>query len=92
MANEKRVSTRQALHRPALLTEVNGKIIGECMIVNISATGAKLTRLKVAELPDKFDLVLSKHGTVRRRCEVAWLSDDHIGVQFKSTPDPKQKT
>ena len=46
-----------------------------CIICDISATGAKLT-VGAHEVPDEFILVL------RRRCRVIRRSDGQVGVKF----------
>jgi hypothetical protein len=46
-----------------------------CIICDISATGAKLT-VGAHEVPDEFMLVL------RRRCRVIRRSDGQVGVKF----------
>jgi len=54
---------------------------------DLSATGA---RLKIGEhgnqsgtqLPPKFILAITKSGSVFRRCEVVWHSQDEISVRF----------
>ena len=53
----------------AAVTPVN------CIICDISATGAKLT-VGAHEVPDEFMLVL------RRRCRVIRRSDGQVGVKF----------
>lgn len=56
------------------------------MTVNISATGAKLIVQSPQDVPQKFDLVLSKNGGVRRHCKVMWTSGNEMGVQFITPP------
>jgi hypothetical protein len=49
-----------------------------CVICDISASGAKLT-VGVHEVPDEFVLLF------RRRCHVINRFDGQVGVQFKKT-------
>lgn len=54
---------------------------------DLSATGARLKigdRVEpgTAQLPPKFILAITKSGSVFRRCELIWHSQDEIGVRF----------
>jgi hypothetical protein len=69
-----------------LLLNPAGSVIGRCLMVNVSATGAKLIMPDPSEVPDSFVLVLSKKGEVRRQCEVTWRSQKSIGVRFIAIP------
>lgn len=73
---------RQEMRWKGLITDVAGTILAPCTLVNISATGAKLILKAPVDLPDSFILMLSKHGSVRRQCEVVWRAELEIGVQF----------
>jgi hypothetical protein len=55
-----------------------------CEILDISEGGARLRPLMCAPnmLPDRFVLLLSTCGKVRRDCRVAWRSKVDLGVQF----------
>ena len=84
MPNDRRRKQRQAMRLEALILDLGGSIVARCMVVNISATGAKLILPASTEVPDCFVLVLSKQGGVRRQCEVTWRSEASIGVRFVS--------
>lgn len=64
-----------------------------CVMWDIAESGAKLSfdssieDLKLKE----FFLILSSAGKVFRRCELAWVNGDQIGVRFLSK-SPDQKT
>ena len=53
----------------------------ECLIRNISNTGACLELADPVLVPDNFTLVI-KPECLRRNCTVAWRSTDKIGVRF----------
>ena len=62
-----------------------------CKIEDVSETGAKLA---VDEPIDgrplkEFFLLLSSTGSAFRRCELAWVNGDTLGVTFK-WPDKKK--
>jgi PilZ domain len=52
------------------------------MVLDVSVTGARLALDKADPLPDRFFLVLSRDGTLRRRCSVVWQTETKAGVQF----------
>jgi hypothetical protein len=53
----------------------------ECLIRNMSQTGAALELQIPAAVPDEFTLIV-KPEFVKRKCRVAWRSQKRIGVQF----------
>ena len=54
----------------------------DCIIRNMSQTGACLEIPTYVTLPDQF-ILLIKHQTLQRRCRVAWRDSTQIGVRFK---------
>ena len=60
---------------------------------DVSETGAKLTvegSVEGLHLKEFF-LLLSSTGLAYRRCELAWVNGDQIGVNFLKTGDKKKK-
>jgi hypothetical protein len=55
-----------------------------CLVEDVSGTGAKLTvDGSIEGLPLKeFFLVLSSTGLAYRRCELAWINGEQVGVTF----------
>ena len=62
----------------------NGQSTLDCLIRNLSDTGAKLTFSAVVTLPDCFGLMIPQKG-VTRRVRVVWRRDREIGVRFEET-------
>jgi hypothetical protein len=64
-----------------------------CTMEDVSDTGAKLTvEGSIKGLPMKeFFLVLSTMGKAYRRCQLAWVNGDQIGVFFLKPGDKKKK-
>jgi hypothetical protein len=64
-----------------------------CTMKDVSETGAKLTvDGSIERLPLKeFLLVLSTMGMAYRRCQLAWVRGDQIGVYFLK-PGDKNKS
>src|SRR4030081_678828 len=64
-----------------------------CTMEDISETGAKLTgdgSVEGLHLKEFF-LLLSSTGLAYRRCELAWVNGDQIGVNFLKQADKKKK-
>jgi hypothetical protein len=91
VSREKRGAPRRDIRLKGLIVDLSGSIVGECMIVNVSATGAKLTLQNPKNVPDSFVLLLAKKGGVRRQCDVAWRSDSSIGVRFATSQSAPQE-
>jgi hypothetical protein len=60
----------------------DGSALGECVMADLSATGARLQVKQPATLPDEFILLLSHSGQLRRKCSVTWRAETEIGVKF----------
>jgi hypothetical protein len=58
-----------------------GAII-ECIIRNLSDTGAMIELADPLALPDEFTLII-KPELLKRSCELAWRRGNRIGVHFK---------
>ena len=87
MPSERRKTPRQDMQWKALIVGDGGSVVGECMVVNVSAAGARLLLPPSMEVPDSFALILATIGGVRRKCEVTWRSDESVGVKFvRSSP------
>lgn len=61
--------------------EFHGGVI-DCLIRNISETGAALEVASPVGIPETFNLVISGDHS-RRACKVAWRKDKRIGVAFR---------
>jgi len=66
----------------ALILQFDGSVVGRCLLVNVSDSGARLIMSSVEDVPDCFELVLSRKGEVRRQCEVTWRREKSVGVRF----------
>jgi PilZ domain len=77
-------NNRAALRQRVLKSgsiEFNGGVI-DCVVRNISETGAALEVASPLGIPDTFNLPISgDHST--RHCQVAWRKDKRIGVAFR---------
>jgi hypothetical protein len=80
--SEQRRHRRQPLNYAAwIVTSPTSKPL-QCMMSDVSKSGAKLAYKGDAELPDRFMLLLSNDGKTRRMCRVAWREGSRMGVEF----------
>jgi hypothetical protein len=68
----------------------DGKRICECVMRDISDTGARLKvdsaqSAAIDEIPSEFILTISRSGNVFRRCKLVWRQNDELGVHFSGT-------
>ena len=59
----------------------NGGAAIDCLVRNVSDTGACLEIESPVGIPDSFTLVI-KADNVRKPCQVAWLAARRMGVRF----------
>src|SRR6202790_3905283 len=96
MATERRKGERVTFERgiPAHMMGIDGTWRRECMMEDISETGAKLTvegSVEGLHLKEFF-LLLSSPGLAYRRCELAWVNGEEIGVNFLRNGREKART
>ncbi len=76
----------------AQMMGIDGTWRRNCLLEDISETGAKLTVEGSVEGLNlkEFFLLLSSTGLAYRRCELSWVNGEQIGVGFLK-PDAKKK-
>jgi PilZ domain-containing protein len=79
---ERRGDRRRIVRHPATILGSDGSSRHSCMMLDVSATGAKLELLAACEVADVFTLVLTESGNVYRECKISWRSELSMGVQF----------
>ena len=95
MVTERRKGERIVFERgiPAHMMGIDGTWRRDCTMEDVSETGAKLTiegSVEGLHLKEFF-LLLSSTGLAYRRCELAWVNGDQIGVNFLKPGDKKKK-
>jgi hypothetical protein len=95
MVAERRKGERVTFERgiAAQMMGIDGTWRRECTMEDISETGAKLMvdgSVEGLNLKEFF-LLLSSTGLAYRRCELAWVNGDQIGVNFLRQGDKKKK-
>src|SRR6476619_1985082 len=79
---EKRKNLRRSISYPAFIDLGDGSPTIECTLCDASQEGALLAVAEPDGVPDEFILALSSDGAARRRCRVAWRTENQIGVEF----------
>jgi hypothetical protein len=85
MGIERRKAKRQDLHYGAYVVTTDGKLKRDCVIEDISATGAKLSVNNPVDIPEEFLLFFSERGGSKRSCRVTWRAVGQLGVTFQTT-------
>jgi hypothetical protein len=78
---EKRKTERRAANYPGLIV-AEGQAIRQCIVVNVSAGGAKLMVRNIESLPSRFKLMCSHAENTGFDCEVRWRDPGAVGVTF----------
>jgi PilZ domain len=92
---QRRTGERVTFERgiPAHMMGIDGTWRRDCTMEDVSEIGAKLTvegSVEGLHLKEFF-LLLSSTGLAYRRCELAWVNGDQIGVNFLKQGDKKKK-
>jgi hypothetical protein len=93
--SERRKGERVTFERgiSAHMMGIDGTWRRDCTMEDVSETGAKLTiegSVEGLHLKEFF-LLLSSTGLAYRRCELAWVNGDQIGINFLKLNDKKKK-
>lgn len=87
---EKRGERRVIFSRgiPVRIVAIDGTWSRDCQMLDASDSGAKLILTQSIEglRLKEFFLVLSTTGTSFRRCELAWINGNDMGVRFVAKP------
>ena len=81
MLGERRKHQRHRINRIAKLQADTYSLPRDCLITDISKTGARLFAEGV-EVPDQFQLMISGDEGIRHECRVIWRLGGEIGVAF----------
>jgi hypothetical protein len=77
---ERRTATRQRVLKQGTLAFGSGGGV-DCMVRNISSSGARIETASPMGLPPSFTLVI-KSDHFLRRCHPVWSKDTKVGVAF----------
>jgi hypothetical protein len=77
--SEKRIAPRKRILKAGKIEFGWGAI--DCVVRNISSTGASLEVESPVGIPDRFDLVIVL-DRLRRQSRVVWRKEKRLGVRF----------
>jgi hypothetical protein len=82
LSSNKKRETRKSLSQPGWITLDGGFAARQCVVQDLSTTGAKVTIEDPNSLPAKLRLAFSRDARTGRRCEVVWRRGKSVGVKF----------
>ncbi|MBS0533562.1 MAG: PilZ domain-containing protein [Proteobacteria bacterium] len=88
---EKRRAKRQSLYIAATISLGADQGLA-CSIHDVSETGARIATARPESVPDRFTLLLTRHGFPRRECRVVWRREGLLGVAFEKCPAVSEQT
>ena len=80
--NNKKRDARRSLHQPGWVTLDGGFAARQCVVQDLSASGAKITLDDAIALTGKLRLAFSRDARTGRSCEVVWRRGKSLGVKF----------
>ncbi len=90
MNSEKRKSPRRSLKYRVQVDLGGGSPPFNCLLADISATGARVV-VALPQAPESEVLLVLGQNGAQRRCKVAWRDGDEMGLEFVKEPAPAQK-
>ena len=82
-----RDSERSKSFLKATIRFQNGNVTMDCIVRNISLSGARLEIEETATVPAEFELAIPNRGVVLQ-CQLKWRHDHAAGVKFKDVAVP----
>jgi hypothetical protein len=82
MALTKKREARKSLQQPGWITLEGGFAARQCVVHDISSTGAKITLDDRNTLPARLRLAFSRDARTGRNCEVVWRRGKSAGIKF----------
>ena len=82
MALTKKRDSRKLLGQSAWITLEGGFAARQCVVADISATGARLVLNDANSLPDRLRLAFARDARTGRTCQVVWRRGKSAGVKF----------
>jgi hypothetical protein len=80
MAN-KRKQARVAIRQLGAIYK-DGILLGECTILDVSSSGARVLLEHDMDAPTKFTIYMARRGSVQRHCQTVWQAEKEVGVRF----------
>jgi hypothetical protein len=80
----KRRTQRQKTFKGARIVFNQGNSTMNCLVRDVSNTGAQLQFVNALHVPDVFDLMFAGEKSAMRSCRIIWRKQNRIGVVFKA--------
>ncbi|MEI9923069.1 MAG: PilZ domain-containing protein [Bradyrhizobium sp.] len=80
--NNKKREARKSLHQPGWVTLDGGFAARQCVVQDLSTSGARITLDDASVLSGKLRLAFSRDARTGRACEVVWRRGKSFGVKF----------
>jgi PilZ domain len=85
--NENRIARRNRVFKAAKIVHLNQRSVVDCLIRDMSETGAKIVCGDLAAVPGEFEFLIPSDNTIRTAVAV-WRRGQFVGVHFTSAPKP----
>ncbi|WP_024509685.1 PilZ domain-containing protein [Bradyrhizobium sp. ARR65] len=82
MAPTKKRDSRKLFGQPAWITLEGGFAARQCVIADISSSGARLVLDDINILPARLRLAFARDARTGRTCQVVWRRGKSVGVKF----------
>jgi hypothetical protein len=86
MSGEKRSARRKSLKYPARIELGDGTPSRECLLSDVSESGARVVLKTIENLPNQFTLLIGSLGAAPRVCKVVWRDEAELGLEFTGRP------
>ncbi len=86
MEQEHRINPRHRTLKGGKISYANDTCVVDCVIRNLSLTGASLAVPMTVGIPSSFTL-LDAHGGTRHPAQIVWRKGERIGVRFSDVPE-----
>lgn len=84
-ANEARIAPRRRMLKSGKVAYSDRHVTIDCLVRDMSATGARLRIEGSVTAPDTFELLIPLEG-LEANCQVAWRAGADLGVKFLAAP------
>lgn len=82
VAAAKKREVRKSLVQPGWITLEGGFAARQCIVEDMSSTGARIKVEDPSALPATLQLAFARDARKGRRCQVVWRRGKSIGVKF----------
>jgi hypothetical protein len=82
LGTDKKRAARKSVSQAGWITLEGGFAARQCVVHDMSTTGAKVTIDDSNSLPAKLRLAFSRDARTGRPCEVVWRRGKSVGVKF----------